>query len=321
MNMLTLRPVRLDEDLEPLVALINRCEAADRMDEGTSLVELRQEFSDPVLDVERDVRLIADDEGQPIGFAMLWSRPHGETVDAGLWFKVDPEHRGADVETELLRWAAARAAELRREHAKPAWLRGHARSDDMAMVAIFERHGFEIARYFLRMERPLDEPIATPSLPPGFTLRTIEGSAEEAAWVEAYNQSFIDHWNHHDMTVEQRSHWMADEDYRPDLDLVAISPEGHIAAFAWCGIHPRENERTGRNEGWIQLLGTRRGYRKLGLGRAMLLASLHVLKGAGVDAARLGVDAENPTGALRLYESTGFRTVQTMVNYRKILEE
>ena len=29
--------------------------------------------------------------------------------------------------------------------------------------------------------------------------------------------------------------------------------------------------RTGHNEGWIGILGTRRGFRKMGLGRAMLL--------------------------------------------------
>jgi ribosomal protein S18 acetylase RimI-like enzyme len=33
--------------------------------------------------------------------------------------------------------------------------------------------------------------------------------------------------------------------------------------------------------------------------------------------AALGVDAENPSGALRLYESVGFRVVKQMGIYRK----
>jgi mycothiol synthase len=33
--------------------------------------------------------------------------------------------------------------------------------------------------------------------------------------------------------------------------------------------------------------------------------------------AALGVDAENPTGALGLYERLGFRPVRTFVTYRK----
>jgi ribosomal protein S18 acetylase RimI-like enzyme len=35
--------------------------------------------------------------------------------------------------------------------------------------------------------------------------------------------------------------------------------------------------------------------------------------------AKLGVDAENPTGALKLYESAGFYVKHTTVVYRKDL--
>ena len=35
----------------------------------------------------------------------------------------------------------------------------------------------------------------------------------------------------------------------------------------------------------------------------------------------LGVDTENPTGALRLYESVGFRPLKESASYRKPLQE
>ncbi len=92
-----------------------------------------------------------------------------------------------------------------------------------------------------------------------------------------------------------------------------------MAGFCFCLIDPEANARNGRNEGWIDMLGTRRGFRKIGLGRAMLLAGLHRLKADGVDTAILGVDAENPSGALGLYESTGFHKVFTTIAYRKDL--
>ncbi|RUT08977.1 hypothetical protein DSM106972_010300 [Dulcicalothrix desertica PCC 7102] len=47
----------------------------------------------------------------------------------------------------------------------------------------------------------------------------------------------------------------------------------------------------------------------------MLLSGLHCLKQAGVDTVRLGVDADNPNGALRLYESVGFQKVYTSINF------
>lgn len=49
----------------------------------------------------------------------------------------------------------------------------------------------------------------------------------------------------------------------------------------------------------------------------MLLAGMHRLKAVGMDTAKLGVDAENPLGAGRLYESVGFRKIYTQISYIK----
>jgi ribosomal protein S18 acetylase RimI-like enzyme len=38
-----------------------------------------------------------------------------------------------------------------------------------------------------------------------------------------------------------------------------------------------------------------------------------------MDTATLGVDAENPSGALRLYESIGFKQVRSSTTYSKDL--
>ncbi|NEP45590.1 MAG: hypothetical protein F6K35_42805 [Okeania sp. SIO2H7] len=43
------------------------------------------------------------------------------------------------------------------------------------------------------------------------------------------------------------------------------------------------------------------------------------LQAVGMDKVRLGVDAENPSGANRLYESLGFRKVNTKIIYGKEL--
>jgi ribosomal protein S18 acetylase RimI-like enzyme len=75
------------------------------------------------------------------------------------------------------------------------------------------------------------------------------------------------------------------------------------------------NTLHGTSDGWIDLLGTRRGHRGIGLGRAMLLAGLQHLREEGADTAILGVDAENPTGALGLYEKVGFKKVATRISY------
>ncbi|HZG66000.1 MAG TPA: GNAT family N-acetyltransferase [Herpetosiphonaceae bacterium] len=317
MNTITMRAFAGEADLQPIVDLINACEAVDKLDEGTSVAEMRSELYAPRVDLERDIRLCEDAEGRVIGFGTLWIPEPSDTIDGFLWLKVHPEARGAGIESRIIGWGEERMREVGRETGKPVQMRSGSMTPERA--ALLERHGYEVARYFHRMVRPLDVPIPEPRFPEGFTLRHLESEDEAEAWVACFNQSFIDHYNHHPMSVNDRKHWMHEEHYAPALDLVATAPDGTFAAFCWCSMNPDDNARTGRNEGWIGILGTRRGFRRIGLGRAMLLSGLHRLKANGVDTAKLGVDADSLTGATRLYESVGFRVFRTSVSYKKDL--
>ncbi len=134
-----------------------------------------------------------------------------------------------------------------------------------------------------------------------------------------FNQTFIDHWNHRDYTVEEYQHELNDLNYCPHLDLVATAPDGTLVAFCVGCIFSHKNQRNGRYEGWIGLLGTRRGFRQLGLGRALLLTEMHRLKAEGMETALLGVDSQNPSGALQLYQSVGFYQRHTNISFVKYL--
>ena len=158
-----------------------------------------------------------------------------------------------------------------------------------------------------------------PQLPEGFTLRQVASAEDEVGWVDAYNLSFIDHYNFHPRTVESHRHWLQEAAYDRSRDLIAVAEDGTVAAFAFCWIDQQANKRNGRCEGSVDDLGVRRGYRKLGLGRAMLLAGLQQLKADDMATAKLNVDAENPSGALQLYESVGFRRTTARVQYLKEL--
>jgi mycothiol synthase len=304
-----------EEDLLPIADLINACDLVDKLNEGTSVAEMRSEIYAPRVDRDRDIRLWEDADGRLIGFASLWIPEPSEKIDGFLWFNILPEARSAGLEPEIIGWGEARMREAGRELGLPVQLRSSAMTPEQ--TAVLERHGFEIARYFHRMTRPLDLPIPEPEFPEGFTLRHLKGEEEAEAWVACFNQSFIDHYNHHAMQVEERKHWMHEEHYRAESDLIATAPDGTFAAVCWCSVNPDENARNGRDEGWIAILGTRRGYRRIGLGRAMLLAGLHRLKAEGMVTAMLGVDADSPTGATRLYESAGFKVLRTSVSYKK----
>lgn len=308
-----------DRDLSAIADLINTCEAVDRLDEGTSISELQQKFNAPSFDKARDISLWEDANGKLIGFARLWISEPGEVTDGWLSFRVHPDARGGNMEAAAIAWGEVRLREVEKQRGKRVKLRSSARADECDRISVLTRCSFKADRYFFRMARSLSEPLPEPQFPEGFLLRQVSCEQDAETWVEMFNQSFIDHWNHHDLTVEEFNYYSAKPDYRNDLDLISVTDDGTFVAFCYCEISQEENDRTGRNEGWIGVLGTRRGFRKIGLGRAMLLAGLHRLKAAGVATAILGVDAENPSGALQLYESVGFHNIRDSISYVKDL--
>ncbi len=74
-----------------------------------------------------------------------------------------------------------------------------------------------------------------------------------------------------------------------------------------------------KNPPLIDDLAVRSAYRRRGIGRALLLAGMRRIREEGYGAAALGVDADNPNQALKLYESVGFVVVSGSTTYRKEL--
>ena len=62
--------------------------------------------------------------------------------------------------------------------------------------------------------------------------------------------------------------------------------------------------------GWIGDLAVRAPWRRRGLGEALLLHSFRLFAEAGKQRAGLGVDRDNATGALALYQRVGLRVVR-----------
>ncbi|MEO8510990.1 MAG: GNAT family N-acetyltransferase, partial [Chloroflexota bacterium] len=84
-------------------------------------------------------------------------------------------------------------------------------------------------------------------------------------------------------------------------------------------IDARENELLGVQRGWLDSVFVRRPWRRRGLGAALVARSLDVLRERGLTSAILGVDAENPTGALGLYERAGFVEISREAAWRRPL--
>ena len=317
-----------ERDLEAIAEMLQECEKSDRLDEWVGLSDVRERFETPLSNGIRDARLWFDDNNQLQAVAQLSVPELGKAMDGALWFRSRPTARNQGIEGEIIEWGERRMKELgAAKNNSSLKLFSEARDRQTERKVLLESSGFTICRYFYRMERSLLEPFGEPQLPPEFKLRSALapefGGARSRqltrAWVEMFNQTFIDHWNHHQLTVEELESELNNPNYRPDLDFIAVAADGTFAAFCYCFIHQENNHRTGCREGFIAALGTRRGFRRQGLGRAMLLVGMQHLKAAGMKKALLGVDAENPSGAMELYRSVGFRPVRTLIHYMKQL--
>jgi ribosomal protein S18 acetylase RimI-like enzyme len=71
--------------------------------------------------------------------------------------------------------------------------------------------------------------------------------------------------------------------------------------------------------GFVNTLGVRAPWRRRGLGLALLHAAFGRFWEQGEHRVALGVDAENPTEAKRLYERAGMRAVWRADVYEKVL--
>lgn len=316
MATVTMRSYAGETDLQAIIDLVNACEVVDRLGMTMSVSELRILLEAPSEDKTSNILLYEDADGKLIGFGQVLIAELGKEIDGHLRFWVHPNVRSGNLETQIIVWGEARMREVSQKHGIRIRLHSRVRDDQIDRAALLKIQGFTSDPHFLVMTRVLTEAIPKSHMPANFTLRQVKGEQDAEAWVELFNQSFINHWDRHEFTVESFKYRLTHPNYRSDLDLIAVATNGTFAAFCCCDINLQHNTRSKHNQGQISFLGTRPCFRKKGLGRAMLLAGMHRLKAAGVNAASLGVDAENLV-ARRLYESVGFYRVHTWISFVK----
>ncbi|KST62840.1 GNAT family N-acetyltransferase [Mastigocoleus testarum] len=316
-NNINMRPYAGEVDLEAIANLINFCDATYQLDQKTSVSELRDDFNTPSFDQESDICLWENIDKKLIGFGSLWITEPSDSIDGYLSIYVHPNLKNSALQSEIIRWGESRMRQVRQERGFEVKLRSRCRDSFSERIVTLKNRDFTIDRYFLRMERSLSEQIPQPDFPEGFTWRQTNPEQDVIKWMELFNDSFQDHWNHHDVTLENLQHWLKSENYRSDLDLIAVDSNGKFVACCYGEIFPEDNLHKEYKEGWISIVATRREFRRMGIGKAILLSNLHQLKAAGMDVAKLGVDADNPNGALGLYESIGFRKIYTTLCFVK----
>jgi GNAT superfamily N-acetyltransferase len=182
---------------------------------------------------------------------------------------------------------------------------------DTAAAELFERKEFSLVRRFYEMAIELEAPPVVPPLPEGFTLETFRLD-DARPYYEALDAAFQDHWEHH--TIGFDKWWelrQSAHDFDPTLWFL-VREGDEVAAVV-------RNEPNRNGGGYVGAIGVPRAWRGKGLGRALLLRTFAEFYARGVSRVTLGVDAESPTGATKLYESVGMTVENAAVVYEKAL--
>jgi ribosomal protein S18 acetylase RimI-like enzyme len=310
-----LRPVT-PADLAAVHELHARVERHDGIPIATPLAEFEEWLTDPHLGLAADTRL-AEAEGKVAAWGRIWFRPSGavelRTFALGT---VDPGLRGRGIGRALLAWQIERSRELlaARAAALPAALPRYVRTQcydfEYASLRLFARHGLHPVRYANEMLLDLAAAPA-PAAVPGIAIVPWDRAREEEAR-RVMNDAFADHWASIQRDAEAWQHELDSYGSRRDLSFFALEGD-RIVGASRNSHYPADQAVNGRLDGWIGQLGVLRSHRKRGIASALIGASLEAFRRAGFTHSALGVDSENPTGALALYERLGYRAMNRFV--------
>jgi mycothiol synthase len=306
MSTFDMRPSR-DSDV-PAIVDIWRISSAERgMPARTTESDLRIERSRPNFDPETMTRVAVVD-ARVVGVAAI--EHQAEQAYANGY--VVPEYRGRGIGAALMRWAHDRARAL--DGVTEFW--ASAAVEVPGGVELIESFGLEHVRSWFRMRHGAPASVDAPAWPDGIALRALEGDELLDALVAGYDGSFVDHFNFHPAQRDEWEHFVKnDPSFDPSLSFVAYHGD-ELAGMCMTQLH----QTTDGMEAELGPIGTLRAYRGIGLGRALLRHGTRALAERGARAVTLGVDTQNPSGAVRLYASEGYERTHEGRSFRKELE-
>jgi mycothiol synthase len=302
----TARPFRDASDFGPLAELMTTANLADGIEEIPDEAVLRSEYEhhsdfDPTTDT-----LFAEVDGRLVAYGEVSRSVRDSTSVYTTSGTVHPAWRRRGLGRAILRHNERRLREMAAGHEDPGGRVLNAWIDDDAGGAreLLEAEGYRPVRYGFAMIRPRLDDLPEAPLPDGLEIRAVRPQDHRAIY-DADTEAFLDHWGARERTDEDFAAMFA----APYLDtsLWRVGWDGdEVAGSVMAAIWPTENERLDVRRAWLEHISVRRPWRRRGLGRALIVSALDGLRERGIDEAMLGVDGENPTGALGLYESLGF---------------
>jgi GNAT superfamily N-acetyltransferase len=282
-------------------------------------------------DPYRDM-LFAEVGGLVVGYSRMWwwQGKNGDRRYSHFNFLL-PDWRGTGIRRAMLHHSERHLGRIAASHppAEEKSLDAWASDTEAHWESLLLDEGYRAERYGFSMVRPelddfsgdLTELDKVLPLPDGIEVRPAQSKHCRAIW-EAAREAFRDEWGYSESewTDEQFEAWQTGPTFDPSLWQVAWDGD-QVVALVLNFINHEENDEYNRKRGYTETICVRRPWRRQGVAKALIARSFRMHKALGMTEAALGVDAQNPNGALQLYKSMGFQVVKRHTTYRKSLDQ
>jgi mycothiol synthase len=307
-------------DMETVVDMLNAFSEAYLGINSFETDRVRNEWQTPGFDLDGDTRLVFSSKGKLAGYVEVWTISN-PPVHPWVWGRSDPDYEGLGVGTYLMNWAEDRALRAIGRAPDGARVAYRAGTDTIVEPAkeLLEDVGMQLIRHSFRMLIEMDEMPPETDWPEGIHMRIYNPDEDAAAVYQADVDAFRDHFGFIEQPFEKgfehfMHHMTQEGTYDPSLWFLAMDGD-EIAGICLC----RKWGYEGKDIGYVSSLGVRRPWRRRGIGLALLQHSFREFYRHGKRKVSLGVDAENLTGALRLYEKAGMHIHRQFDLYEKEL--
>jgi mycothiol synthase len=245
-------------------------------------------------DIKPEFLRVLEQDGKVVAYADIWVEDDEVALD--LAAPSDP--------LPMLEWAEAEARERGVPRVRVFVPAGH------DLVDLLQRRGYELWRSSFTMEIELARPEPA-RVPEGLEVARYRPDVDAEAVRLALNEAFSSDAFFHEISESNfREFHLGSRGFDPAFWFLAWDGD-ELAGFNLA--YPEKVGEPGL--GWVGSLGVRPPWRRRGLGEALLRVSFLAFAEHGLVRAGLGVDTENPTGALALYERAGMHAVRRYDNW------
>jgi len=287
---------------EPFWVEVLNAARKEREDWRTITVEeLLAEAKRPSFDCKG--RFIGELDGKAVGIVHAKVDESSEDKKGYIHLDVVPEFHSCGIETALMERALGEL-KARGMTIAQTWTD----LSERERIELLENLHFRHVRVFSVMKMELVELSQNVGEHTQVAIRPLRKELEDDIklfnWLG--NESYREDLDYSPSTLEETRHFLFCDPYLKEKEVFFAVLNGESVGCVGVGIDEKYNLEKKVQAGEVFTIGVLKARRRKGIGARLMLHSLERLRAKGMTKAILGVEDDNPTQAMRLYEKLGF---------------